>query len=47
MSLHDWLGRHVPDLKVSHWEGGEFVTRCALCGRTMVKPPGLTWRLRT
>jgi hypothetical protein len=46
MSLHDWLGTHAPDLKDSHWEGGQFVTRCTVCGKTMVKLPGLPWRLR-
>ncbi len=46
MSLHHWLGRHVADLKFSHWDGGYFVTRCTLCGRSMVKLPGLPWKLR-
>lgn len=46
MSLHDWLGRHVPDTKDSHWEDGHFVTRCTLCGRPMVKPPGQPWQVR-
>lgn len=46
MSLHDWLGRHVADVKTSHWEGGYFVTRCTMCSRDMVKLPGLPWRLR-
>ena len=46
MSLHDWLGTHVADLKDSHWDGGYFVTRCKLCGKTMVKLPGLPWKLR-
>jgi hypothetical protein len=45
MSLHDWLGTHVADVKVSHWQDGRFVTRCAVCGRPMVKLPGLPWRL--
>ena len=45
MSLHDWLGRHVADLKVSHWDRGYFVSRCSLCGREMIKLPGLRWRL--
>ena len=47
MSLHDWLGTHSADLKGSHWEGGYFVTRCSVCGKTMVKLPGLPWKLRT
>jgi len=46
MSLHDWLGNHVADTKDSHWEGGHFVTRCGICGKAMVKLPGLPWRLR-
>jgi hypothetical protein len=46
MSLHDWLGKHVADHASSHWEAGYFVTRCTLCGRAMVKLPGLPWRLR-
>jgi hypothetical protein len=47
MSLHDWLGTHIPDLKDSHWDGGHFVTRCTICGKTMVKPPGMKWQLKT
>ncbi len=46
MSLHDWFGRHVPDLQYSHWEQGYFVSRCRLCSREMVKLPSLPWRLR-
>jgi hypothetical protein len=46
VSLHDWLGRHVADHESSHWEAGYFVTSCTLCGRAMVKLPGLPWRLR-
>ena len=46
MSLHDWLGTHAPDLKTSHWEGGHFVTRCTVCGKMMVKLPGLPWKLK-
>ena len=45
MSLHDWLGRHLPDHALSHWDRGAFVSRCVQCGRSMVKPPGLGWRL--
>jgi hypothetical protein len=47
MSLHDWFGRHVANLRTSHWEGGSFVSNCTLCGRDMVKPPGLQWQVRT
>jgi hypothetical protein len=46
MSLHDWIGRHVADLKYSHWESGYFVSRCTQCSREMVKLPGLPWRVR-
>jgi len=46
MSLHSLFGRHVADLKFSHWEGGYFVTRCTACGVAMVKPPGMPWQLR-
>jgi hypothetical protein len=46
MSLHDWIGRHVADVKNSHWERGHFVSSCELCGRDMIKLPGLPWRLR-
>jgi hypothetical protein len=46
MSLHDWLGTHRADLKDSHWEAGYFVTRCLVCGKAMVKLPGLPWKLK-
>jgi hypothetical protein len=46
MSLHDWLGRHSADLKTSHWDGGHFVSHCTICGRDMIKPPGMPWQLR-
>ena len=46
MSLHNLLGRHVADLKASHWEDGHFVSRCTVCGQEMVKPPGGEWQLR-
>jgi len=45
MSIHDWLGTHSADLKASHWDGGYFVTRCTVCGKPMLKLPGLPWRL--
>jgi hypothetical protein len=47
VSLHGWLGRHVADHKGSHWERGSFVSRCTVCGRSMIKLPGLSWQLRT
>ena len=46
MSLHSWLGRHVADLRTSHWDGGYFVSQCVQCQRPMIKLPGLPWRLR-
>lgn len=47
MSLHNLFGRHVPDLKTSHWDKGRFVTRCVICDRAMIKLGGLTWQLQT
>jgi len=46
MSLHDWFGTHKADTRDSHWEGGHFVSRCAICHKEMEKLPGLPWRLR-
>jgi hypothetical protein len=46
MMLHDLFGKHLPDFKASHWEAGEFVTRCTVCDRTMIKLAGADWRLR-
>lgn len=46
MSLHDWFGRHDADTQASHWDRGSFVTSCTVCGRAMVKLPGLAWQLR-
>ena len=46
MSLHDLLGRHVANLKTSHWDRGSFVSSCTVCGRAMIKLPGLSWQLR-
>jgi hypothetical protein len=46
VSLHDWLGRHAADLQNSRWDQGHFVSSCTLCGREMIKPPGLPWQLR-
>ncbi|MDB5691713.1 MAG: hypothetical protein JWO81_776 [Alphaproteobacteria bacterium] len=46
MSLHSWLGRHVPDLQASHWDRGHFVSRCTVCGTAMIKLPGLPWKPR-
>ena len=46
MTLHSWFGRHVADLQTSHWERGNFVSNCTLCGREMIKLPGLNWQIR-
>lgn len=46
MSLHEWLGWHVADTEISHWERGHFVSACTLCGREMIKLPGLSWAVR-
>lgn len=46
MSLHDWFGRHVANLQTSRWDRGSFVSTCTLCGREMIKLPGLRWQLR-
>jgi hypothetical protein len=47
MSFHLLFGLHKPDTKASHWERGYFVTQCTVCGREMVKLPGLDWRVRS
>lgn len=46
MSLNDLLGRHVANLKTSHWNRGSFVSTCTSCGREMIKIPGFLWQLR-
>lgn len=46
MSFHSLFGKHVPDLKFSRWDVGQFVTTCTSCGCPMVKLPGLTWQVR-
>ena len=45
MTLHELFGRHAADLRDSHWDRGRFVSRCTVCGRAMVKPPGEPWRI--
>jgi len=45
VTLHGWFGRHVPDLATSHWDEGRFVTACTICGATMIKLPGVPWKL--
>ena len=47
MNFHQWFGRHVANLKTSHWERGMFVSNCTLCDREMIKLPGMEWGLRT
>lgn len=46
MTFHEWFGTHVADTADSHWDRGHFVSRCRLCGREMIKLPGLDWRVR-
>ena len=46
MSLHSLFGRHVADTRASRWDEGHFVTNCTRCGREMIRPPGMPWRLR-
>lgn len=43
--FHSLFGLHRPDLMASRWDEGRFVTRCLICGRAMVKPPGGNWLL--
>lgn len=45
MSLHSWLGRHVPDPDANRWDRGSFISRCLVCSRAMEKLPGLGWRI--
>ncbi len=47
MTFHELFGRHHADFKDSHWDQGNFVSRCTTCGRSMVKLPGLDWQLRS
>jgi hypothetical protein len=46
MILHNLFGRHVADHQFNRWEGGYFVSKCAVCGQALIKLPGLPWRLR-
>ena len=46
MTFHTLFGSHVADLKTSHWDRGHFVSACTVCGREMIKLPGLDWRIR-
>ena len=46
MTLHDLFGSHAANFKTSHWENGRFVSECTICGRAMVKLPGLNWTLQ-
>jgi hypothetical protein len=45
-SLHDRFGWHLVDHGHSHWEEGEFLSRCSICRRVMIKHPGEQWRVR-
>lgn len=44
MIFHRLFGRHMADLKASHWDRGRFVSHCTVCGSEMVKLPGLPWQ---
>lgn len=44
--IHDLFRNHVADPQGNHWEDGQFVSRCEICGRAMVKPPGGDWKLQ-
>jgi len=44
--LHQLFGTHVPDPDRNHWDQGQFASACIICGRPMVRLPGLPWRLR-
>ena len=44
MTFHSLFGRHVANLRTSHWDKGNFVSRCTVCDCPMVKPPGMPWR---
>jgi len=45
LTLHAWLNRHQPNLKLSRWEGGRFVTECTTCGALMEKRHGADWAI--
>lgn len=45
-SLHDRFGWHLVDHAYNHWEEGNFLSRCSICHREMVKLPGECWRVR-
>ena len=42
--LHRLFGTHVADPASNHWDRGHFASKCARCGRDMVRLPGLPWR---
>lgn len=46
MIFHNLLGLHAADTDAGHWDRGRYVSRCSVCGRAMVKLPGLAWQLR-
>jgi hypothetical protein len=45
MNFHALFNLHRPDLKISRWQDGRFVTECSVCSAPMVKPPGADWQL--
>ncbi len=42
--IHRLFGAHVPDPACNRWDRGHFVSACAVCGRDMIRLPGLPWR---
>lgn len=45
MIFHRLFGNHIPDPGRNRWEGARFLSECNICGQTMVRKPGQTWRL--
>ena len=45
-SLHDRFGWHLADVGYGHWDQGDYVSRCSVCRREMIKRAGEPWRLR-
>jgi len=47
MSLfHNLFGQHLPDVEANRWDRGNFVSRCEVCRRAMIKLPGLGWQIQ-
>jgi hypothetical protein len=45
LTFHALFGTHIPDHRQNHWEGSDFASACATCGRPMIKAPGGRWML--